>query len=239
MINDKPVIGLTSNIEMLNGNLSYTLYLSYAEAVYRAGGTPIVLPLGNEELVETWVNMCDGILLTGGNDVHPFHYGHSAHDELGLTTPDLDQSQIMIIQYARQQNKPLFGICRGSHLINIALGGTMIQDIHAEIPDNLNHLDKGSRDKTLTHRVKIDRDSTLFNVLQEEELLVNSFHHQAIGKLGEGLRCVAIAPDGVKEAIENEDGSIIGTQFHPEELGKFNDQMQQLLKVFVEKCRKV
>lgn len=238
MKNNKPIIGLTCNLEMVRNNVSFTLYLSYPEAIKKAGGIPIVLPLGDEELAETWVSMCDGILLTGGNDVHPKHYGDVPQSELGLTTPKLDESDMNIIKHARKQNKTIFGICRGSHLINVALGGTMLQDIKTNVRNSLNHLDKGERTK-LNHKISIKKKSTLYDLVQQDELEVNSFHHQAIGDLGKELRCVATAPDGVIEAFESEDGKIMGTQFHPEELGKFNNKMHELLVLFIEKCKEV
>lgn len=237
MIQNKPLIGLTSNIEMVHDNVSLTLYLSYPEAIKRAGGIPIVLPLGDENLANIWVSMCDGILLTGGNDVHPQYYDEDPESELGLTTPKLDKSDMSIINVARSQRKPIFGICRGSHLINVALGGTMIQHIEKKIPNSLDHLHKGKRTET-KHKVTIDKDSRLYRVLQKDTFEVNSFHHQALDELGEGLRCVATAPDGVKEAFESEDEQIMGTQFHPEELGKLDDRMHELLVSFVEECRK-
>ncbi|HEY4553196.1 MAG TPA: gamma-glutamyl-gamma-aminobutyrate hydrolase family protein [Bacillaceae bacterium] len=235
MIDNKPVIGLTCNVEMVRNNVSFTLYISYSEAIKRAGGIPIVLPLANEELSKIWVSMCDGFLLTGGNDIHPSFYGEEPHPKLALSTPKLDEGDLMIVKEATQQKKPLFGICRGSHLINVALGGTMIQDIGSEIPGALDHLDKGERTR-LKHKIKINKDSTLYNILQAEEMLVNSFHHQGLGRLGNGLKCVATSQDGVVEAYESDDGLIMGTQFHPEEMGKFDYRMQQLLELFIHKC---
>lgn len=237
MKNNKPVIGLTSNLEVVHDNVSYTLYYSYTEAVIAAGGIPIVLALGNEEVIDAWLDMIDGILLTGGNDIHPKHYDADPHPELGLTTPKLDESDMMIIRKAYERNIPLLGICRGSHLINVALGGTIIQDIEAEITNPENHLDKGDRSELLSHKVSIKEGSILDKIYKKDEINVNSFHHQAIGKLGEGLHCIAEAPDGVKEAYESENGNVVGTQFHPEELRKFDGHMHEFLKIFMKKAK--
>lgn len=233
----KPMIGVTSNLEFVRDNISYTLYYSYLEAVKKAGGIPIVLTLGNEEMTSEWVDMIDGVLLTGGNDIHPKHYDGSLHPKLGLLTPKLDESDMMIVNKAYEKRLPMLGICRGSHLINVALGGTLLSDINSNVANPENHLDKGNRSSLLSHKIKIESDSILYTICGEEEVEVNSFHHQAIDTLGSGLRCTAYAFDGVKEAFESEDGNIIGTQFHPEELRKFDRRMHDFMRVFIDNCR--
>ncbi|VEF46258.1 glutamine amidotransferase [Bacillus freudenreichii] len=233
----KPIIGVTSNLEFVRENISYTLYYSYLEAIKKAGGIPIVLTLGNEEMINTWLDMIDGVLLTGGNDIHPMHYDGSMHPELGLLTPKLDESDMMIVKKAYKKGLPMLGICRGSHLINVALGGTLLSDINSELSEPENHLDKGNRNSLLSHKIKIERDSILYTIYEQEEVEVNSFHHQAIDTLGEGLKCSAHALDGIKEAFESDDGNIMGTQFHPEELRKFDHRMHDFLRLFIENCK--
>lgn len=237
MNKENPLIGVTSNLEFVRDNISYTLYYSYLEAVIKAGGTPIVLTLGNEEITNEWVRMIDGVLLTGGNDIHPMHYDGNFHPELGLLTPKLDKSDMMIVKKAYENRIPMLGICRGSHLINVALGGTLLSDIDSQLENPENHLDKGNRNSLLSHKIKIERDSILYTICEEEEVEVNSFHHQAIDKLGSGLKCTAHAFDGVKEAFESEDGNIMGTQFHPEELRKFDRRMHDFIRLFIDNCR--
>lgn len=237
-MNEKqPIIGVTSNLEFVRENISYTLYYSYLEAIKKAGGIPIVLTLGSEEMIKAWVDMIDGVLLTGGNDIHPKHYDGNLHPELGLLTPKLDESDMLIVKKAYKKKLPMLGICRGSHLINVALGGTLLSDINSEFSDPENHLDKGNRNSLLSHKIKIERDSILYTIYEEEEVEVNSFHHQAIDTLGDGLKCTAHAYDGVKEAFESEDGNIMGTQFHPEELRKFDSRMHDFLRLFIDNCR--
>lgn len=233
----KPIIGVTSNLEFVRENISYTLYYSYLEGIKKAGGIPIVLTLGSEEMINEWVDMIDGVLFTGGNDIHPKHYDGSLHPELGLLTPKLDESDMVIVKKAYDKRIPMLGVCRGSHLINVALGGTLITDIESEFPDPENHLDKGNRNSKLSHKIKIEKDSILYTIFGAEEADVNSFHHQSIDKLGKGLKCTAYAFDGVKEAFESEDGNIMGTQFHPEELRKFDNRMHDFIRLFVDNCR--
>ncbi|WP_163102097.1 gamma-glutamyl-gamma-aminobutyrate hydrolase family protein [Peribacillus alkalitolerans] len=236
MKNSKPMIGLTANIEVVRGNISINVHLSYSEAIKKAGGIPVILPLGNLECTEKWMKMVDGLFLTGGNDVDPRYFYEEPHPYLGPTIPQLDHSDMELLKRARLQNKPIFGICRGSHLINIALGGSMIQHIEEDIDKGIVHLTEVERTIT-SHPVKIQKDSRLYELLREEVVQVNSFHHQAIGRLADGLRAVAKADDGVIEAYESQDTLIMGTQFHPEELGKNDDRMQRILVHFVEQCR--
>lgn len=236
MNNTKPIIGLTSNIMYINDVKTNAINLSYSEAIKRNGGIPIIFSLGNDELAKKWVSMVDGVMLTGGNDVHPKFYHEEPSDKLGLLMPELDEADMKIINEARKQGKPLFGICRGSHLINVAMGGTMNQDIE-EDRDKLSHLSNDERTKP-THKAYVKKDSYLYRLVKKEVINVNSFHHQSMKDIGEGLKCVAEAEDGVPEAIEGIDEPIIATQFHPEDLGKVDASMDNILECFIRLCKK-
>ncbi|WP_108670246.1 gamma-glutamyl-gamma-aminobutyrate hydrolase family protein [Peribacillus acanthi] len=237
MNNTKPVIGLTANIEVVRGNISINVHLSYSEAIKNAGGIPVILPLGNRECMDLWMDTIDGLFLTGGNDVDPRYFNEEPHPNLGTTIPQLDHSDMELVKRARLQNKPIFGICRGSHLINIAFGGSMNQHIDEDNEENgIVHLTEVERTIT-SHPINIDKESRLYELLQQEVVEVNSFHHQAIERIADDLNAVARADDGVIEAYESKDGLIMGTQFHPEELGKNDDRMQRILVHFVEMCR--
>jgi len=240
MKNDKPIIGLTSNILEIEGNNTTTVFLSYSEAIKKTGGIPLILPLGNEELAKIWVSMVDGILLTGGIDVNPIFYNESPSEDLGDTHKGLDQSHFQIIKEARKQGKPLFGICRGAHLINVASGGSLYQHVEEDKEDDnseeLEHLSNVERPKPV-HTVFLEQDSQLYSIVKKDHMDVNSFHHQGIKALGEGLKPVAKAEDGLIEAFEGIDEQIMGTQFHPEELRKHDASMDQLLKHFIAVCK--
>ena len=240
MSNNKPIIGLTSNILELEGNKTTTVYLSYSEAIKKAGGIPLIFPLGNEELAKKWVSMVDGILLTGGIDVNPIFYDEQPSKDLGETHKGLDQSHFQIINEARKQGKPLFGICRGAHLINVASGGSLYQHVEEDEQDDnsddLEHLSNVERPEPV-HTVYLEKDSELFSIVRKDKMDVNSFHHQGIKELGKGLKAVAKAEDGLIEAFEGTEEPIMGTQFHPEELRKHDASMDKLLNYFIDICK--
>ena len=240
MRNNKPIIGLTSNILEIDGNNTTTVFVSYSEAIKKTGGIPLIFPLGNEELAEIWVSMVDGILLTGGIDVNPKFYNEKPSDKIDITNEDLDRSDFKIINEARKQGKPLFGICRGSHLINVASGGSLYQhvkeDKEDENTDSLEHLSNVERPEPV-HTIYLEKDSQLFSIVKKEKINVNSFHHQGVKELGKGLKPVAKAEDGLIEAFEGINEPIMGTQFHPEELRRHDASMDQLLKYFIGVCK--
>ncbi len=241
MKNNKPIIGLTSNILKIEGYNTTTVFLSYSEAIKKTGGIPLIFPLGNEELAKVWVSMVDGILLTGGIDVNPKFYNEPPSEDLGDTHKGLDQSHFQIINEARKQGKPLFGICRGAHLINVAVGGSLYQHVEEDKEDDnsddLEHLSNVERPKPV-HTVHLEKDSQLYSIVKKDKMDVNSFHHQGIKELGEGLKPVAKAEDGLIEAFEGINESIMGTQFHPEELRKHDASMDKLLEHFIDVCKK-
>ena len=240
MRNNKPIIGLTSNILEIDGNKTTTVFVSYSEAIKKSGGIPLIFPLGNDELAKIWVSMVDGILLTGGIDVDPKFYNEKPSENIDITNEDLDQSDFKIINEARKQGKPLFGICRGSHLINVAAGGSLHQDVKEDKEekgtDSMEHLTNVERPEPV-HTIYIDKSSQLYSIAKKEKIDVNSFHHQGVKELGEGLKPVAKAEDGLIEAFEGIDESIMGTQFHPEELRKHDASMDKLLKHFISVCK--
>ena len=240
MINNKPIIGLTSNILEIDGNNTTTVFVSYSEAIKKTGGIPLIFPLGNDELAKIWVSMVDGILLTGGIDVNPKFYNEKPSENLDITNEDLDQSDFKIINEARKQGKPLFGICRGSHLINVAAGGSLHQDVKEdkedENTDSMEHLSNVERPEPV-HMVYLEKGSQLYGIVKKDKMEVNSFHHQGVKELGEGLKPVAKAEDGLIEAFEGINEPIMGTQFHPEELRKHDASMDKLLKHFIGICK--
>ena len=234
---DKPIIGLTSNLYEIEGIESTIIYLQYSEAVKKAGGIPIIFPIGDEEMAKVWISMVDGVLLTGGIDVHPTFYGEEPSENLGVTDERLDESDLAVISEARKQKKPIFGICRGSHLINVAFGGTLHQHLDDEDPiRNLEHLSDVERPETV-HEITIEKDTRFHEIVKKDKAKVNSFHHQGVKKLGGGLRRAAKAEDGLIEAFEGKAEPIIGTQFHPEELSEHDFSMERLLKYFVSMCK--
>jgi putative glutamine amidotransferase len=204
-----------------------TLGLSYMRAVERAGGLPVALPPLRDENVGPLLERLSGLLLTGGPDIDPACYGAEPHPELGPTDRDVDIFEIELCRQADRRGLPILGICRGSQVLNVARGGTLIQ----HLPDRgspIEHRQTEPGDRT-THEVQVAPDSGLARTTGGGPVRVNSFHHQAVDRLGAGLRPVAWAADGVVEAIEDsapEDGQLVlGVQWHAETLTEEGDQL--------------
>ena len=199
-------------------------HLAYAErsmaaAVHRAGGLPILLPDLPGAAADV-LTTCDGLLLAGGADVAPGSYG--AEPILGGRypgEPERDALEIGLVRAAFERGLPVLGICRGHQVLNVALGGTLLQDIAAERPGSLIHRDQERYD-TLRHGVRFDPASRLARLLAPlpEDPVTNSIHHQAVDRVAPGLRAVAWAEDGIVEALEPEDDGrfAFGVQWHPE-----------------------
>ena len=207
------------------------LGLDYVQAILRAGGLPVVLPPLIPELAGPLLDGVDGLCIPGGPDIHPRHYGAIPHEMLGPTEGELDMFERALVWEALERGTPLLGICRGAQMINVALGGTLHQHLPACVPDALPHRQDVDMSQT-THPVRVARDSLLAGVLGER-VAVNSLHHQAVDRLGEGLVAVAWAPDGVVEAIEGTgDGFVVGVQWHAEGLAEQPEE-RRLLEAFV------
>lgn len=191
------------------------LGLTYMKAVEVAGGVPVVIPPMEVGLIGALLDHLDGICLSGGPDIHPDHYGHEPHDQLGPTAPDLDHFELEIARKADAAGLPTLGICRGMQAINISRGGTLLQ----HIPDlwvTVEHRQK-MPGQTASHRVDLDPESQVAKIVGSPLIAVNSFHHQAVGDIGEGLVVTGHAPDGATESIEDPSRDfMIGVQWHAE-----------------------
>jgi putative glutamine amidotransferase len=195
--------------------------LDYVEGVADAGGVPVVLPpVAEPRAAEALLDGIDGLLLSGGSDLDPRYYGEVAVPELGVTLPERDAFEMALLERALRRKIPIFGICRGMQVLNVALGGTLYQDL----PSQMDHMVLlGHRQETPkwqpTHEVEVDGSSKVAEIMGTNELKVNSYHHQAIKDLASGLVAVASAPDGVIEAVESGDLSqrwLLGVQWHAE-----------------------
>lgn len=195
------------------------LGMLYMRAVERAGGLPVVLPPLALEEVPSLLEHLDGVCLSGGPDIDPSGYGDEPHPETGDTEPTLDAFELAVAQDADQRGMPLLGVCRGAQAMNIVRGGTLFQHIPDVTDGKIDHRQKGSGDMT-THEIRIEPGSRLAALAGATTTAVNSFHHQAIDRLGRDLRPVAWAPDGTIEAIEGipADPLFLGVQWHAESL---------------------
>ena len=224
----KPLIGLT--MHPVEGKME--INNNYINAIKRAGGIPLCLPYVDEETVEAVLDGLDGVLLIGGYDVNPLLYGQEPHRQLGIVIDERDQSEMLMAKKAFERNMPLLGICRGEQVMNVAFGGTLYQDIDTQVEHVLKHTQASMRHE-LTHTVELF-PSKLQQIIGQDSILTNSFHHQAVDRVAPGFLMNARAKDGVVEGIEHpEHPYCIGVQWHPE--GLQNDgPSDQLFKSLIE-----
>jgi putative glutamine amidotransferase len=225
----RPLIGITaSSIEQRGPAFGevYVLTRKYAEGVLRAGGVPVIVPYNLDEAsLQILFERLDGLLLSGGGDIDPAIYGETPHPATNEIEFDRDRVELTLARWVVEKEKPFLAICRGIQVLNVALGGTLVQDIPSEVPDALEHsFERGIVERGYhAHPVKIAADSRLAQVMQTEIAQTNSWHHQAIKRAASKLQVTAYAPDGVIEAVEVLGCRFaIGVQWHPEWL--FEDQ---------------
>lgn len=187
---------------------------SYAEAIVTAGGLPVFAPNPEPSLAEAYLERVDGLLLSGGGDIDPAHFGALPDKQLGYVDAVRDAFELALYRAAKRQGKPVLGICRGLQVINVAEGGTLYQHL-PDLPFTHQHSQQ-SADGGPLHRVTL-MDSQLARAIGRRELAVNSYHHQAIERLGDNLQAVAHSADGIIEAIEGTGSPfVLGVQWHPE-----------------------
>lgn len=192
--------------------------IEFPAALQAAGAAPVLLPsVLDADAVRDILAVSDGVLLSGGGDILSLFYGEEPHQLSGHQEPARDEMELALTRIALELGLPILGICRGQQLLNVAFGGTLIQDIPAQVPNAIQHVARGM-DVVLQHTIDIEPDSILARVVGAVTLPVNSWHHQAVKDLGVGLRATAHARDGVIEAVEAADGRpLLAVQFHPEE----------------------
>lgn len=235
----KPVIGVLGNLTTIEDGAVTRAYVnqSYVDAIEQAGGIPLVFPVSKDTVATGGLlERVDGLLITGGLDVHPFYYDEEPYQELGAILPNMDLFHIEALQKAVDMQMPILGICRGIQVMNVAFGGTLFQDL-SHIPTMvLKHWQKGSRTLGM-HYVNVEAGSKLRRMVGDR-LMVNSIHHQAVKDVAPGFRVAAKASDGVVEAIEKQDyGFCLGLQWHPEEMVKVSGAMKPIFQTFVNAAR--
>jgi putative glutamine amidotransferase len=195
----------------------------YLEALRMGGGLPVILAPVRTSAVDTLLDRLDALCLSGGPDLHPHHYGAPEHPELGPTEPELDQFELALARRAIARGLPVLAICRGMQVMNVARGGTLQQ----HLPDlGQDVLHRQSLTEGTSHPIELLADSRLAKLIGSTRFEVNSYHHQAIDELGDALRVVGHAPDGVPEAIEGmTNGFVFGVQWHAEALAERSDQL--------------
>jgi putative glutamine amidotransferase len=211
--------------------------LDYVEGVAGAGGVPVVLPpTGNEGAAESVLHSIDGLLLSGGSDVDPGYYGEEPLPELGITLPERDAFEMALVGQALRRGMPVFGICRGMQILNVALGGTLYQDLPSQWErDVLKHRQDTPKWQP-THEVRVTDGSYMADVMGREMVKVNSYHHQGVKDLAQGLVATGYSSDGVVEAVEAENLSerwLLGVQWHAEAMRGAGPQQESLFKAHV------
>lgn len=213
-------VALTTTIDPVGGEYQkprIALYANYIAPLERNGLTPVlVTPAHTEASIRELVRSCDGLVLSGGDDIDPARYGHDAIPELGPVNPPRDLAELRALDEACRLDLPVLGICRGHQLLNVCFGGTLCQDIEVEMGHAFSHL-QTSPWGSHHHEVTVVAGSRLAEAIGEEQLRINSYHHQAIRRLADGLEVTARADDGLIEGIESTRHRwVLGVQWHPE-----------------------
>jgi len=214
-------IGITSSPIEHHGLALESVNVAYIDAIVRAQGIPVLLPVLKPKMAAASLDGIDGLLLSGGGDIDPTVYGATPVEEIYGVDRRRDAYELALVKAALKRNIPMLGVCRGHQLINVALGGKLIQ--HVPHLTEVNHQER-ERFGELIHQVRVDPDSLVATVLRTDQLGVNTLHHQAVAQPGRGLRVVAMSDDGLIEAVEHDDRRVIGVQWHPELLQHRKDQ---------------
>lgn len=234
-----PLVALTATSAAADGIVRVRTNAAYVRALEAAGLVPLVLPPLNAANAERALDAVSGLVLTGGEDVAPWRYGESPHRALGSVNEARDAFELALIAAARDRGLPTLAICRGIQVLNVALGGTLVQDIPSECPTALPHAPGDGRAKRV-HEIGVDSGSRLAEALGADRLPVNSAHHQSIARVADGLRVTARAPDGIVEGVEwaTDEWWAVGVQWHPEELIETPEVWDRgLFASFAAKCQ--
>lgn len=232
----RPVIGLIPLFD--DDKESYWMLPGYMKAIEKCGGLPIMLPLteDKEEIADAY-SLCDGILFTGGHDVSPIIYGETESDKCAKTCPARDRMETVILEKCLNDNKAFLGICRGIQFVNACLGGTLYQDLPAEYTGNVEHHMTPPYDRTV-HNIEVIENTKLADIVGAGTHGVNSYHHQAVKTLADGLKVMALSEDGLVEAAEVPNQRFaIAVQWHPEFSYENNEDSIKIIQAFVDACK--
>ena len=241
----RPVVGITCSLTASSiGDSIYTLERNiiardYSHAIEYAGGTPLLIPhVGDIECINQYLGVLDGLVLSGGGDIDPLLFGQEPHQNLGSVDRVRDEMELQLTQQALDQDLPILAICRGIQMLNVAAGGTIYQDIAAEMPQpTLRHSQSGAG-WYASHTIDIISESRLFQIFDSPTARVNSFHHQAVREIGEGFIATAKAKDNVIEAIESPTRRFaLGVQYHPEMMWEHHPEVLNLFTAFLKACQ--
>ncbi|HVR37641.1 MAG TPA: gamma-glutamyl-gamma-aminobutyrate hydrolase family protein [Thermoanaerobaculia bacterium] len=232
----KPLIGIGSDVRSPEGKReSAFTYLTYVESLRRAGAVPVLIPPQPENAADI-VEGLDGILLAGGDDCDPTLYGEQPHPSVEPMDPRRQGNELNLARVARERGIPTLGICLGLQVMNVAAGGTLMQDINSSMQTEIEHA--SVPEDRARHDVLIEENTHLGAIVGEREVIVNSSHHQAIKNVGDGLRITAHAPDGIIEGLEDPRHPFyVGVQWHPEDM-RGEESASSIFGAFVEAARR-
>jgi len=238
----KPIIGITSAYEKndrLVNSYKVAIGIDYSDSVILAGGIPMIIPTSaNVEVIKEQLSLLDGLIISGGADINPIYYGEDCKVGLTPMSPQRDICEMIIIEEFFKLQKPILGICRGHQILNVFFKGSLYQDIGKYYNSNINHRQDLYPDLS-THKVNfIDKDNILYGLFGEE-VYTNSFHHQIINKLGEGLTAIAQSEDGAIEAFTMKSHKFLyGIQWHPEMMtARGNKDMQKIFEELIKAAK--
>ena len=232
----KPLIGLLSTVDdVKETSVNYT----YARSISELGGTPILLPYVTDDRdIDKFIELCDGFFFTGGKDVDPSRYNEEQVNDTLVIHKYRDDLEFKVFQKAISTNKPILGVCRGAQVINVALGGSLYQDIPSQIPSDIGHRQTEGQTE-YSHTVNVLENTPLYKITGgKTKINANSFHHQSIKELGKGLKLMATADDGIIEgAYLDSERYLRIYQWHPEKLFDKHDINNEVIKDFINACK--
>lgn len=235
----KPVIGVSTATGWESNRLYTKATRFYADSVVAGGGLPLYIPtLPEADLAADFVSRIDGLILSGGNDdVQPHHFGEIPIKGLKYVNPERDEWEFALIRAALEQNKPIFGICRGCQVLNVALGGSLYQSLHKQFEGAGEHMPIDTDMFNLYHAIDIEEDSLLYR-LYGDSIMVNSYHNLAVKDPASCFRVTARSGEGIIECIEStEHDFVIGVQWHPEALTARHPHFVKLFEAHVNACQ--
>jgi putative glutamine amidotransferase len=235
----KPVpactVAVSASIRQDGDTSRVRLTAAYVTALESAGLIPLIVPpLASESAPAAILDSVSGLVLTGGEDVDPARYGEERHEKVRFVNPARDATEAALVEAAKARGIPVLAICRGIQILNVALGGTLVQDIATECDTSIAHDEDGPRDKR-SHEIVVEPGSLIAKALGTDHCTVNSFHHQSVKRVADGMRVTARSPDGVIEGIESTDDGwwVLGVQWHPEDLNSSSEPWDRgLFKAF-------
>lgn len=235
---EPPLIGITAGNDPRTTPGQYVIRWDYVRSIEQAGGIPMILAPSGAALHSRLTTRLDGLLLTGGVDIEPSAYGELIHPSVKKISPERDEFEFKLTETSLEQKIPILAVCRGLQVLNVVMGGSLVQDIPSMIGSKVSHDDSKRQRHELAHEVTLRTGTRLYEILRNDRIWVNSFHHQAAKNLGSGLAPVAWADDGVIEALELANSHfVIGVQWHPESFWNQGATFSPLFESFTAAAR--